>query len=250
MIFNSKNGEGIMKSQIALVIAVSVTITLFTGCGSVANHRVYAQKTMEVQGQQQEKSTSKADEAMGYEIIKKVSENQDNNSKIYYPQVSGYKGQLLMDYMNQSLKKVIDRYGKGETYKDVSIDYKITKMDRDILSIAFKGTGKISGGKEINILQSVNLDIKTSNLIEFNNLVKADQESGTEVRAMINLKAKSMGLKSGAEFERVSLFFESDNIVFFYMPADDSATDFVEISIPKKELEIYTNTAFGERPAS
>ena len=40
-----------------------------------------------------------------------------SNSKLYFPQISGVKGQLLMDYMNQSLKKVADKYaGKDEEY--------------------------------------------------------------------------------------------------------------------------------------
>lgn len=57
-------------------------------------------------------------------------------------------------------------------------------------------------------------------------------------------------MKSGAEFERVRLYYEGENVVFFYMPADDSATRFVEISVPAKELEGLVNTTFGEKPAS
>jgi len=34
------------------------------------------------------------------------------------------------------------------------------------------------------------------------------------------------------------------------MPADDSATSFVEISVPIKELESFLNDDFGKRPAS
>ncbi|MGB7606019.1 MAG: DUF3298 domain-containing protein [Lutisporaceae bacterium] len=198
----------------------------------------------------EEKNISKDNEEMDYEIIKKISENNNSNTKIFYPQISGYAGQLLMDYMNQSLERIDDIYGKGEMYQDVSIDYIITKMDRDIISVLFKGIGKISGGREINIQQSVNLDIKTSNAIEFDNLIKADQTSEAAVRLMLDQKAKTMGLKYGVESERARLYFEGENVVFFYMPADDSATSFAEISVPMEELEGFLNTDFGERPAS
>lgn len=198
----------------------------------------------------EDKNISKADGEIGYEIIKKTSVNNNSSTKIFYPQISGYAGQLLMGYMNQSLERVVNIYGKGEMYHDVSIDYTITKMDRDIISVLFKGTGKISGGREINIQQSVNLDIKTSNEIEFDNLIKADQASEDAVRLMLNQKAKTMGLKYGMESEGTRLYFKGENVVFFYMPADDSATSFVEISVPMEELEGFLNTDFGERPAS
>lgn len=123
-------------------------------------------------------------------------------------------------------------------------------MDRDIISVLFQGTGKISGGREINIQRSVNYDIKTSNEIGFDNLIKADQASRAAVRLMLNQKAKTMGLKNGVEFEGVRLYFKGENVVFFYLPADDSATRFVEIGDPMKELESYLNTDFGNRPAS
>lgn len=154
-----------------------------------------------------------------------------------------------MDYMNQTLKRITARYENGETYQDIRIDYKITKMDSKILSVLYKGTGKFSDGKEFNILQSANLDIKTSNAIEFNNLINIDQAPGTIVRAMLNQKVKAMG-RYGVEFERVRIYFEGENIVFFYLPAEINATDYVEISVPLKELEGFINTDFGERPAS
>jgi hypothetical protein len=239
-----------MKSKMVLFVSILVIVSLFTSCGVMVKQKINNQIASEAQAQEKGKNIGKDNEVVGYEIIRKVSENRDSNIKIFYPQISGYAGQLLMDYMNHSLKKVADIYGKGEMYQDISVDYKITKMDKGIISVLFKGTGKISSGREINIQQSVNLDIKTSNAIEFDNLIKADQTSGAAVRLMLNQKAKAMKLKSGLEFERVRLYFEGENVVFFYMPADDRTTSFVEISVPIKELESFLNTDFGERPAS
>jgi hypothetical protein len=155
-----------------------------------------------------------------------------------------------MDYMNQDLRKIVDIYGKGETYQNITIDYKITKMNKDILSVLFKGTGKTSDGREINIQKSVILDIKTSNKIGFHNFIKSDQTSEPAVRKILRQKAKVIGLKNEEELEGINIYFEGENVVFFYMPADDSSTNFVEISVPIKEVESFLNTTFGERPAS
>lgn len=50
-----------------------------------------------VSGAEGNTSSNKA----GYTLLKTVDKN---NSNVYFPQISGFKGQLLMDYMNQSLK--------------------------------------------------------------------------------------------------------------------------------------------------
>lgn len=244
-----------MNLRIVVFATILVIVLMFTGCGTTASRGLNNTIISDSQAQEQEKSISRSnsenkDIKVGYDIIRKVLEKSDSNTKIFYPQISGYKGQLLMDYMNQSMKKIIDIYGKGEMYQNVSIDYKITKMDNDIISVLFKGTGRISGGREINIQQSVNLDVKSSNEIVFKNFVKNDPASIEKVMALLNQKAKAMGSNHGVEAEGIRIFFEGENVGFYYMPADDSAKSFVEISIPVKELESFINYDFGKKPAS
>lgn len=238
-----------MKYKLTVFLTILVIVSIFTGCGTAKNQGANSQIASASQAQEKEKKTNE-DSKIGYEITKKVSENKDNNTRIVYPQISGIKGQLIMDYMNQSLRKVVDIYGKGEMYQSISIDYKITRMDKDIISVLFKGTGRISNGREINIQQSVNLDVKSSNEVVFKNFIKDDPTSIEKVMAILNQKAKAMGSKRGVEAEGIRLFFEGENVVFYYMPADDSANNFIEISVSVKELENYLNYDFGKKPAS
>lgn len=239
-----------MKSNMALFTGISVMVSLFTASGTVVKQGLDKLIIREVQAKEKEKNIGIDHEVVGYKIIRKVSENKESNTKIFYPQISGYPGELLMDYMNQNLRKIVDIYGKEEMYQNISIDYNITKMNKDILSVLFKGSGKISDGREINIQKSVNLDIKTSNKIEFHNLIKSEQTSKPAVMEILKKKAKGIGLKNEEELEGINVYFEGENVVFFYMPADDSATNFVEISVPIKEIESFINTDFGEMPAS
>lgn len=185
-----------------------------------------------------------------YKVEKKLLEIKDKNIKIYYPQIKDYPGMMLMDYMNQSLSEILNKYGKKNIYSDVNIDYEITKMDNKVLSILFKGTANIKGIGKKKIQKSVNLDLKTSNEINYDNLIKNDEKSIKEIRKILDEKAKQQGIKEGLEAEGISIYFKGEDIVFYYMPLDDSAEDFIELSVPKKNLEKYMNIDFGKLPAS
>ncbi|CAH2214114.1 hypothetical protein [Tepidibacter aestuarii] len=221
------------KLLLSLVLATSITVV---GCGV---------KEEPIDNVQKEEQTQNEQITLDYDITKEVLEVKDKNTKIFYPQIKGYPGELLMDYMNQSLIKTADLYGNEDPYTDVQIDYEITKMDNNILSVLFIGTGKIQGHGDINIKHSVNLDIKTSNEINYNNLVK-DNDG---VIKILNEKAKEKGLES-VEAEGIRVYFEEENVVFYYMPLDDSAKEFIELSIPMNELEGLLNAEFGEMPVS
>jgi len=185
------------------------------------------------------------EKVLSYDITKEMMKNEEKNLQIFYPQITGYKGELLMDYMNQSLKRITDIYTKEDSYSDIHIDYQIKKMDNDIISILFEGTGKLQGIRDINIKHSVNLDLKSSNEINYNNLVINDEE----VLNLLEKKALEQGLET-FEAEGIKLYFEDENVVFYYMIPDDSEKVFTEIYVPKNELEGLINTEFGEKPMS
>lgn len=233
-----------MKRLLCLAVAVMLIFT-FAGCNKKTSEAV-----QEKSGANTENKADESSVALNYSITKESMEVADSNTKIFYPQVKDFPGELLMDYMNQSLSKILDIYTDKDTYTDVKIDYEITKMEDKILSVLFKGTGKLKGGREINIQKSVNLDMKTSNEIVYDNYIKSDEKSREEVRKILDQKAKEAGQAGGLEAEGIFLYFKGDNVVFFYMPLDDSAKEWIELDVPSKELDGYVNTDFGEAPAS
>jgi hypothetical protein len=181
-----------------------------------------------------------------YGTIREVLEVTSKNLKIFYPKLQGYKGELSMDYMNQSIKQIADFYANNEDYTDVKLDYEVKKLDEKMVSIIFKGTGKLNDSREIKIQKSINLDVKSTNSIDYENYIKDDEK----VRELLDVKAKSEGITGGFEAEGVFIYFEGDRAVFYYMPLDDSAKAWVELSVPLVELEGLINTEFGEHPAS
>ena len=182
-----------------------------------------------------------------------AGDNTNNSeNEAFYPQVEVYGGELLKGYINQSLKRVTDMYTKNPEYTNVKIDYTVTRNDEEILSVLFTGTADMkTTGKNINIMDSVNIDIaKSTNEITYNNLIKDTPEAREAVWNILDSAARKKGIKGGLEAEGIRIYFKDDDIVFYYMPLDDSAEEFVELSIPESEIKEYLNTDFGDRPAS
>lgn len=172
-----------------------------------------------------------------------------NNSDVYFPQLSGFKGELLTGYMNQSLKKVADKYVGKDEYTNVKIDYVVTRQDDKVLSVLFKGTADMRNIGAIKIMESVSLDIgKSTNEITYDNLIKNTDEAKSYLNNKLAQAAR--GIKGGFQADGVRIYFTGTDIVFFYMPPDDGAKGFVELSIPRAELEQYLNSDFGPIPAS
>ncbi len=231
------------KIYVAFVVSVLVFSIALTGCGVKERPDGNTQGDQEIENQESELTVN-------YKTKKEVLEVADKNIKIFYPQIKGYPGELLMDYMNQSLKKITDIYIDKEQYKDVQINYEITKMDEKILSVVFKGTGQLIGYGAIKIQHSMNLDMTTANEIDYGKFVKSDEKSSTAVMKILDEKAKEIGIQGGLEAEGIRIYFKGEDVIFYYMPLDDSAKEFIELSIPIKDLEGYVNTEFGPKPAS
>lgn len=183
-----------------------------------------------------ENTENKAD----YMVDKKYDTENKNAA---YPEISGYKGELLADYMNQSLRSVIDKYSK-EGYSNLKLDYEITRMDNEILSILYKGTVDIDGIGTVNIIDSINLDTaKTGQEITVNNYIKDDEKSVKEFNTILENSAKKAGIEK-FEAEGINMYFNDEEAVFFYTPLDDSAKDKVFIPVKYSDLKDITVSEF------
>jgi hypothetical protein len=233
-----------MKRLICIICA-GILMIIFTRCSNqIAD--TSAIKT----GNKDVNSIEQSSTGSDYGTTRERLEVTSKNTKIYYPVLQGYKGELSMDYMNQSIKKISESYAKTADYTDVQLDYEVKRLDENIVSILFKGTGKHGGSREINIQKSLNLDVKSTNPIVYENFIKNDERSRAEVLKLLNTKAKNAGITKGFEAEGVFIYFEGNNVVFFYMPLDDDVKAWVDLSVPVKELDGLINTEFGEHPAS
>lgn len=241
-----KNERGVYKMHCRkiLISGALVVSLVLVGCGA---EEKLVDNIHEDQKIQREDNTS----TLNYNVTKEILEIKEKSTQIFYPQIKNYPGELLMDYANQSLKRTANIYGSEDLYTDVNIGYEITKMDGNILSVLFKGTGKIINHGDIKIQHSINLDMASSlNEITYDNYIKEDEASQKEVKKILDEKAKEKGIERGIEAEGIRLYFKGEDVIFYYMPLDDATKEFIELSVPVEELEGYIHTNFGEAPAS
>jgi len=243
-----KKGEFIMK-KLLMSLVIGALIATSLGCTkedipaqideeneiSIENNPVE-----EVQDEEQVVNAS-------YDLLEKVFENKEKNIVIHYPEMTGFRGELLQDYINQSLASILGIYGDSESYSDIDVMYEVTRMDDEMLSVVFRGTGKFSEQRDINILKSVNLDVaKSSNEINYSNLINDD----AAMRQILAKKVVDLKLADFFEAEGIRIYFNDDQVVFYYMPLDDSAVDFIEVPVAVEEIKELLNVDFGEIPAS
>jgi hypothetical protein len=235
--------------KIIISIVIGALIVMFIGC---AKEDIPAQINEENETSIEKDSIEEVQdkeqlENVSYDLLEKVFENKDQKNVIHYPEMTGFKGELLQDYINQSLASIIGVYGESESYSDIDIVYEVTRMDDEILSVVFRGTGKFSGQGDINILKSVNLDVaKSSNEIIYGNLINDD----AAIRQILAEKVVEYKLADFFEAEGIRIYFNEDQIVFYYMPLDDSEKHFIEVPIVLEEIKELLNEDFGETPAS
>ncbi|WXR62479.1 hypothetical protein WG909_04355 [Peptostreptococcaceae bacterium AGR-M142] len=236
-----------MKLLKVMGLALILTSLLLVGCKQNESNNDLKDKTNVVEVQN--------NVSIDYSIEEQVYKDENKNIVIKYPLIKGLKGELTMDYINQSLSNAVSIYKnkindsvnsqkdiKSELedgYFDTNIDYKITRQDNEILSVVYSGEGKIryqglNEDFEANILSSKNIDIATATEIEFSNYIKEDKLD--EVKSILDQKAKKKGL-NGFEAEGVRIYFKTDSVVFYYMPLDDSVKEFVELEVSNEELK-------------
>ena len=164
------------------------------------------------------------------------------NELVSYPIVEGYKGELLQSYINQSLFSVVEKYQK-DTYSNLMLNYKVTNMDDNILSVIYWGNVDIKGLGTKMILDSVNIDLskdKTVKEINVQNFIMSDKKSQTEFNKILQKKLKEQGIED-KNIEGLRLYFKDSRAVFYYVRPDDSVQKIVEIQIPITELEQVVN---------
>ena len=187
-------------------------------------------------------------EEESFEVGTKEIKNEENNVIINYPEVKGIKKQLTQDYLNQRIEKFANSIGENDLYKDLDLNYEITLIDDNKISFLFKGKFKIDGFEEEKYLvKSLNLDLNSTNEINFENYFKEDEASQEKLHEILDKAAKENGLE-GFEAEGVFIYFWEGNVVVYYWPLDDSVEMPVELYIPIEEIEDIINDNFGEHP--
>lgn len=218
---------------------------LMTGCTTAPEVELAEKPALEEPADQVEETVTEVAIEEIKEIsysFKTITVDENDNNIIKYPQIVGLKGELSQDYINQSLAKIRDVYGK-DNYKNVSIDFEVTYMDENYFSVLYRGTVEIDGFKAFDVVKSMTLDMHSTNEIEVDNFIVGENKLQTLKKLF-----KEEGIND-FEAESVFLYFQGDQVVFYFMPLDDDA-DFRFIPVKIEGHGSYFNWDFGAHPAS
>lgn len=171
-----------------------------------------------------------------YELIKEQYVDEANETFIEYYQMTGYPGELVQDYINQSLYNVITRY--NGMYVGVKIESEILRQD-EYLTIQYYG--EISEFPKPLELQ-LTIHVPTATVLTIDNIINPDK-----MDAFIEMFEEETGIIY-AEQEGINVFFLQETIVFTFVPMDDMA-DRVYEAMTFDALEEYLLLDF-EMPAS
>ena len=177
-----------------------------------------------------------------YEVVEEKYISGDGNICLSYPKIKNYKGELIADYINQSIFNMTEKYTNSDIYKSINIDYTLQKCSDDLISILFTGEASVESYLDtVNIADSITLDFKTSN--EFtveNNISDID-------RLKCILQDNSI---RKLEYEKLKFYINEDKIVFYYRPLDDSKNLYNAVVLNLNDIEDILVFSNMERPAS
>lgn len=217
--FNKKSIAGI-----ALVLALALSIT---ACGGAKKANKAKEDTKPAAATEQT-ADAQTTAAVTYEDAKVTD-------AIHYPQLTQAPGELIMDYMNQSLEAPAAAL-QEMAGDNKELSYEVTRNDSDMLSVLYTQTVTQADGKTVKTLIPVNLQITTGNELTMDNAFN----DSAAVRKLLGAE--------GEKAEGVQFYLNDQGAVFFYRPAEDK--DYVTVEVKSDALASYWNDSFGENQPS
>lgn len=249
-----------MNINLKLVTIGIISALLFTGCTQKDDTKISTiddnSSDIVVVNINENEDLEKQNQVKDYFLGEKTNEYTFNfktldsdKYTIEYPQIVNYKGELTMDYINQS----IELYAKDlvSNTSDVLDGNKLTYTS-EILSennnfISIKFTGVLPNeGSAYNMTNAITIDLNSSNTITSSNIFTEDKTIINREFARI---ASEMNINPVTPENYMIMYIENKNLVFSYL-ANDMSTEYTEIKIPLESIIENLNIDFEEHPAS
>lgn len=154
-----------------------------------------------------------------------------SNGSITYPKVTNSVGDLKADYINSDIENLVGTYSAiGETSNSLKLDYEVSYVGDDYISLLFKGMQESESG-EYQLLDALNYDVKTGYLISGQNLFNHDDEFIKSLNNTLN-KYSEIPIQYS---DQMGIYLRDKYIVLYYLQ-NDFDTEYTQIKIPKDEI--------------
>lgn len=161
-----------------------------------------------------------------------VEVEDKDNENILYPE---FQGLDKAEDVNLKIEKFVQEIKDNDLYKDLELDYEVSFLNDEILSLLFRGNFDFMGSEK-RLVKSLNLDLENAKEIDFESFFKEDKASQERLLEIIEEASKE---QHDLEFEAEGkeIYFKGSNLIVFYYPLDDSVVDPLYIYLPLEDLE-------------
>lgn len=171
--------------------------------------------------------------------VKKVEKNG-----LKYPELVSMENKVAKSYFDQAMTSFLEDMESNELFKDLKLDYRISYLDEEKISIIFRGTYDFLG-QDKEIIKTLNMDLRSGEIIEFENYFKTDEDSQDELKKILSQATKIQHNKE-FEAEGLSIYFTEDFLVVYYYELSDSVSIPTEIYLDYKDIEDIINRDIGK----
>lgn len=161
---------------------------------------------------------------------------RSEKAEVRYPIIEGLQDLEMQNEINEAIFSAVNGYvvSANDDGDQVTLDYEITRMDDEILSVVIRGL-QPHEKSTYDVMFSVNLVAGTSRQINASTLFLNDEASKKALTTLIQSADTSFTSEFGPW---LGIYFEAENLNFFYLENDKAAVYNV-ISVPLEELMPY-----------
>ena len=166
---------------------------------------------------------------------------RSEKAEVRYPVIEGLQDLEMQNEINEAIFSAVNGYvvSANDDGDQVTLDYEITRMDNEILSVVIRGL-QPHEKSTYDVMFSVNLIAGTSRQINASTLFLNDEASKKALTGILQGADETFASEFGPW---LGIYFEKENLNFFYLENDKAAVYNV-ISVPLEELMPY----FKEMP--
>lgn len=168
---------------------------------------------------------------------------QAEAADIYYPQFDHLESVLAEGVLNNELEQAALKYrSQSDAGSRIAVDYEVTRQDKTMVSVIFKGRQQGEGQQEI--LSSVNFDLKSRQPIVAKNLIKSDEASRQALTTLLQQAAVNNPAvtKPPVFGDWMGVYFTATDVIFYYLE-NDHTTSYTKIAVPLEKAKPYFNEA-------
>lgn len=161
---------------------------------------------------------------------------RSEKAEVRYPIIEGLQDLEMQSEINEAIFSAVNGYvvSANDDGDQVTLDYEITRMDDEILSVVVRGL-QPHEKSTYDVMFSVNLVAGTSREINASTLFLNDEASKKALTTLLQSADTSFTSEFGPW---LGIYFEAENLNFFYLENDKAAVYNV-ISVPLAELMPY-----------